>query len=211
VVESTLSLQLLTPADWSLLRAARLKALLDSPHAFTSSHINESGWREPEWRQQLDTGTWIIARKAEEVIGLARSTAEPGCPATRNVDSIWVAPLHRGRGVCRTLLQALTEMGVTELLLWVLEQNQDAQRAYDALGFEPTGESQFLPEFRQSELRLRRRSGDLTESGAIASFTGRQQRRSKPDLDRGRDVQEVQGLSSVTDGVNAAAEPMPVG
>ena len=46
-------------------------------------------------------------------------------------------------------------MGVTELMLWVLEDNHDAQRAYQALGFEPTGERQFLPAFGQFERRLR--------------------------------------------------------
>ena len=45
--------------------------------------------------------------------------------------------------------------GVTDLLLWVLEDNHDAQRAYEALGFEPTGERQFLPDLGRFERRLR--------------------------------------------------------
>jgi ribosomal protein S18 acetylase RimI-like enzyme len=70
-----------------------------------------------------------------------------------------VAPTHRRRGVLRDLLRDLAEinqrMGVTDLMLWVLEDNYNAQRAYEALGFEPTGERQFLPAFGRFERRLR--------------------------------------------------------
>jgi GNAT superfamily N-acetyltransferase len=158
-MESTLDLHLLTPFDWRVLREARLRALLDSPHAFASSYAYESTWAEPEWRRMFDGATWIVAHEAERVIGLTRSVGEPGRPVTRHVESAWVAPMHRRRGVFRALLHALAEMdrqlGVTDLLLWVLEDNYDAQRAYKALSFEPTGERQFLPAFGRFEWRLR--------------------------------------------------------
>jgi ribosomal protein S18 acetylase RimI-like enzyme len=157
-MQSTLDLQLLIPVDWRELRAARLRALLDSPSAFTSRYAYESELGEPEWRRMFHAATWVVAREAEEVIGLARSVREPGRPTGRNVESIWVAPTHRRRGVCRALLHAVADlegqMGVTDLLLWVLEDNLDAQRAYDALGFEPTGERQYLPAFRRFERRM---------------------------------------------------------
>jgi ribosomal protein S18 acetylase RimI-like enzyme len=157
VIES-LGLQLLASADWQTLRAARLKALLDSPHAFMSSYGQESEWGESEWLQLFDTATWIVAHEANTVIGLARSVGEPKRPAARHLESIWVAPTHRQRGVCRALLYALAEadrsMGVTDLLLWVLEDNHDARRAYHALGFVPTGERQPLPASERFEQRL---------------------------------------------------------
>jgi ribosomal protein S18 acetylase RimI-like enzyme len=158
-MESVLDLQLLTPVDWRVLRAARLQALLDSPHAFTSSYAHESRWGESEWWRMFDASTWVVAHEADRVIGLARSVREPGRPSARHVESAWVAPTHRRRGVFRALLQAVAEMerqmGAADLLLWVLEDNHDAQRAYEALGFEPTGERQFLPAFGRFERRLR--------------------------------------------------------
>ena len=158
-MESTLGLELLTPLDWRVLRAARLYTLLDSPDAFTSSYAYESAWGEMEWQRVLDTATWIVAREAQRVIGLAKSVSEPARSSTRYVESAWVAPTHRRRGVLRALLHGLAEidrqMGVTELMLWVLEDNQDAQRAYQVLGFESTGDRQFLPSLGQFELRLR--------------------------------------------------------
>jgi len=55
-------------------------------------------------------------------------------------------------------LQKLAEtdsvVPITELMLWVLEDNHGAQNAYSALGFEPTGERQFLPTVGRFERRL---------------------------------------------------------
>jgi ribosomal protein S18 acetylase RimI-like enzyme len=158
-MESTLELDLLTPLDWRVLRSARLYALRDSPDAFTSSYAYEAAWCGLEWQRVLHAATWIVARDAQIVIGLAKSASESARPTTRYVESAWVAPTHRRRGVLRALLHALAEInrpiGVTELMLWVLEDNHAAQHAYEALGFKPTGERQFLPVFAQFELRLR--------------------------------------------------------
>ena len=156
---STLDLQLLTPLDWRLLRETRLEALRGSPHAFASTYARESGWSEREWRRVCDAAKWIVAREAEQVIGLAKSVNEAGQTRTRHIESIWVAPTHRRHGVFRALLRALAEIeqrvGVAELLLWVLEDNDNAQRAYQAVGFERTGERQFLPAVDRFERRLR--------------------------------------------------------
>jgi GNAT superfamily N-acetyltransferase len=158
-MESTLELDLLTPVDWRVLRSVRLCALLDSPDAFTSSFANESAWSQLDWERSLNAATWIIAREAQNVIGLAKSVSEPALPASRYVESAWVAPTHRRRGVLRALLHRLAELdrqtGVTELMLWVLEDNHDAQRAYQVLGFESTGYRQYLRAFGQFERQLR--------------------------------------------------------
>jgi ribosomal protein S18 acetylase RimI-like enzyme len=158
-MKSTLELGLLSPLDWRVLRAARLRALVDSPDTLTSSYAHESAWGELEWQRVFDAATWIVARDAQNPIGLAKSASEPARPATRYVESAWVAPTHRRQGVLRDLLCALAEinrrMGVTELMLCVLEDNHGAQRAYQALGFQWTGERQFLPALGQFERRLR--------------------------------------------------------
>jgi ribosomal protein S18 acetylase RimI-like enzyme len=159
MMELTLDLDVLAPADWRVLRAARLGALLDSPRAFTSSYAREYEWGEVQWRHVLDAATCVVAREGEKVIGLAKSVAEPWHPWMRHLESIWVAPTHRRRGVFRALLRHLTEVhqrtGVTDTMLWVMEDNCDAQQAYEALGFHPTGERQFLPAFGRFERRLR--------------------------------------------------------
>jgi GNAT superfamily N-acetyltransferase len=157
-MESTVTGCLLTPDDWRVLRDVRLEALLDSPHAFTSNYAQESEWAEPEWRAAFAAATWMVAYEAGRVIALAKSIEELERPFGRHLESIWVAPTHRKRGVFRALLDEIAAKerrdGVTDLLLWVLDDNHDALAAYLALGFEPTGECQPLPAGQQ-ERRLK--------------------------------------------------------
>jgi GNAT superfamily N-acetyltransferase len=158
-MESTLEVQMLAPADWRVLRRVRLEALLESPQAFTSNHAEEERWGELEWRRALHAATWIVAREAQKVIGLAKSVGGKRRSASRHIESVWVSPTHRRRGVFRALIHALADMerrmGAADLLLWVLEDNHDARLAYLALGFEPTGDRQLLPDLERFEERLR--------------------------------------------------------
>ena len=113
-MESTLELDLMTPVDWRVLQSARLYALLDSPGAFTSSYAHELAWGELEWQRVLHAATWIVARDAQNVIGLARSASEPGRPATRYVESAWVAYSSPTRSVTRLaahLSRSIAEYG----------------------------------------------------------------------------------------------------
>lgn len=158
-MESTLDLRVLSPVDWALLKAARLEALKDSPHAFMSRYDVEWDWSETEWRRAIEAATWIVARDAGRAIGLTRSVVEPMRPGVRYLESIWVDPERRRSGVFRALLHKVADLerhvGATELRLWVLEDNHTARRAYQAAGFEPTGKRQFLPEVGRFELQLR--------------------------------------------------------
>jgi GNAT superfamily N-acetyltransferase len=212
-LESTLDLHLLTPNDWRILRTARLRALFDSPHAFTSSYACESGLGEPEWRRMFDSATWIVAREAEDVIGLARTVGEAERPAPRHIESIWVAPTHRRRGVCRALLCALVEiecsMGVTDLLLWVLEDNRDAQRVYDALGFEPTGERQPMAPAGRYERRLKLSIGRLQSDEPAARRLAVDRRSTKVDQSPRLELEEVHSLPCAADIVYTGGEPLP--
>ncbi len=137
----------LSQADWMHLKSVRLRALQDSPHAFASAYQHEARWSEDQWRSTFDASLWLVARARHGLIGLARST-----PAERiwqrNVESVWVQPDRRRRGVIRLILQRLIEhepAGVTELYAWVLDGNDAARRAYLRLGFVFTGERQPLP------------------------------------------------------------------
>jgi ribosomal protein S18 acetylase RimI-like enzyme len=166
-MHSGLNLRFLRPADWRTLRQVRLAALRDSPDAFTSHYAHERWWTEKDWRRTLKSSTWIVAQKAGEVIGVARSGRERGIPRARNLESIWVAPTYRHQGLCRDLVLALAErerrMGATHLLLWVLDGNSDALCAYEALGFQMMGEPQFLRAFGRWEQRLEVQISRLTQ------------------------------------------------
>jgi ribosomal protein S18 acetylase RimI-like enzyme len=207
-MHSGLNLRFLRPADWQALRDVRLAALQDSPHAFTSHYALEWRWTETEWRRTFKSSTWIVAHTAEEVAGLARSVQEPWLPRARNLESIWVAPTYRHRGVCGDLVRALSKRerwrGATQLLLWVLDGNQEALRAYAALGFWPMGEPQYLKAFERWEQRLGVHISCLTQPMPTARSLS---------LDNGPSfqAQEIQRLHSAPDVVYGVGELLPLG
>lgn len=158
MTKAVLEIRLLAPADWRVLRDTRLRALTDSPHAFTSDWRREHGLSENQWRRWFDSATWVVAVEREQVIGIVALV--DGTPEGQYVESIWVAPAHRQRGVFRALLDAVVEMGhlmgLDELLLWVLEDNTVARRAYARLGFVDVDERQEIKSGGQRyERRLR--------------------------------------------------------
>ena len=148
-----LDLQVLTPVDWPLLKAARLDALKDSP-AFMSRYELEWTWDESEWRRSIEATTWIVAREAERVVGLARSLSSPD-----NHGRDFSSPSGSIRQTKRrvsALLHKLAEvehLGVTELPVGAGGQPRpDTPRG---LGFTPTGKRQFLPEIARFEVQLK--------------------------------------------------------
>jgi ribosomal protein S18 acetylase RimI-like enzyme len=159
MTKALLNIRPLTPADWRTLRDIRLRALIDSPTAFTSHYHLERRWSENQWRQRFRAATWVVALERGAVIGIAGLVNDhPEEP--EHVESVWVAPTHRCRGVARSLLDAMVDLarraGLAELLLWVVEDNQLAWRVYTHLGFEETGERKPIrPGHPRCERRLR--------------------------------------------------------
>jgi GNAT superfamily N-acetyltransferase len=140
----------LTPADWPMLRAIRLRALRDSPHAFGSDHERETAWSAEEWRSTFASATWFVAFGGRDAVGLSRTVRTAGSPHQRHVESVWVAPGERRRGVCRAMFAELIlrerRTGVTLLLAWVLDGNREARQVYERLGFRASGHRQPFPD-----------------------------------------------------------------
>jgi ribosomal protein S18 acetylase RimI-like enzyme len=136
-------LDILCAADWQELRKIRLQALADSPHAFVAAYAEEAQPPEEHWRDRIESSTWMVARDDGETIGLARlSTPNDEPPETvRYIESVWVEPDHRCRGVVRSMVEELEWLastdGVSRLRLWVLDTNPAAWDAYLKLGFSP--------------------------------------------------------------------------
>jgi GNAT superfamily N-acetyltransferase len=155
-----------TEDDWQLLRTIRLLALQDSPGAFASDYGAEVRHHEQWWREWLRRDMWLLAFEngmAPEPVGVIAATREPPAPAGEHfISSLWVAPLHRRRGIAGGLVEAAAERaavgGATAVSLWVLDGNDAARQFYTAIGFVSTDECQPAPgRSGLLEWRMRRR------------------------------------------------------
>jgi ribosomal protein S18 acetylase RimI-like enzyme len=125
----------------------RLAALLEAPHAFGSTWEREKDRSEDQWRNAVVSRTRFVAESDGEAIGTA-SIGEAGPGRAGSVTSFWVHPRARGKGVGDALVLATVESaraaGYDELLLWVVENNDHAQRLYERHGFQRTGATQLV-------------------------------------------------------------------
>lgn len=143
------------PDDWELFSRLRLAALQDTPTAFASSYEREADRTEEQWREWLgrSDGARFLASTAGEPSGIAavylrREERDAPDPVPELV-SMWVRPEHRGMGVGRTLVDAVSgwvaERGHAEVRLMVAADNPAAERFYERLGFTRTGYTQPFP------------------------------------------------------------------
>ena len=123
----------------------RLAALKDAPYAFGSTWRHEKDRTEEDWRSAVVMRTRFIAEADGQVVGMA-SVGRAGSSQAGSVTSFWVHPSARGKGVGDLLLiatfESAREAGYDELMLWVVENNEHAQRLYERHGFKRTGATQ---------------------------------------------------------------------
>jgi GNAT superfamily N-acetyltransferase len=136
-------------SEWQTYRDARLRALQDSPDAFSTTVDEARRWPENEWaarfrRARVDTDLPLCAEVDGVVAGMAWARIDAAALQTAQVYQMWVEPAHRGRGIGRALLEeaiswALTR-GARRVALGVTCGNAAASRLYAAAGFVPIGE-----------------------------------------------------------------------
>ena len=137
--------RMLGPADATLYRALRLRALREHPDAFTSCYAEDRDQPVEAAAQRLAAHPFWGAYQHAELygfVGLERELrAKNRHKAT--VMGMYVAPEVGGHGVGRALLEALVRHaranGLESLVLTVTEGNQRARRLYEAAGFRSFG------------------------------------------------------------------------
>lgn len=112
-----------------------------------------------------DTTAHLVAERGGGVVGWAcyGPCRDDGASATQGeVYALYVAPDEMATGVGRALMAELTSRaearGLSELLLWVVEENHRARRFYEKAGFAPDGleESYEVAGVRVPEVRYAR-------------------------------------------------------
>ena len=160
----------LTAGDWAQLRAARLSALAEAPHAFASTLAREQEFTDEVWRNRAGRGLTFGAWRGATIVGLAtglppEDAAVAEAAAPWHLVGMWVAPACRGQGVADQLVVAVCDLarqsGAESVTLWVTEVNDRARAFYWRLGLTPTGGRQLVrpeePEHFEEELSRRLR------------------------------------------------------
>ena len=129
------------PDEVDRYRELRLRALRDSPAAFTATWDDESRMPLEAWAARVDASVAgasviVVADTGEELIGLAGGIPWEG---RARVVSVWVAPAWRGRGLARRLIESVCEWaggaGYTEAQIETALTNPGPQALYLQLGF----------------------------------------------------------------------------
>jgi len=137
--------RMLGPADATLYRALRLRALREHPDAFTSSYEQDRDQPVEAAAQRLSAHAFWGAYQHAELYGFVGLERElrPKNRHKATVMGMYVAPEVNGQGIGRALLDALVRHaranGIASLVLTVTEGNERAQHLYASAGFRSFG------------------------------------------------------------------------
>jgi len=147
-----LKIKQLTPDQWPLLKAVRLRALADAPEAFCTQLAEAAARTDAEWQENARRFTLLPPAVSYHALsggipcGMANCFVSKDDPQTAELTGFWVAPEQRGTGIGAALVAAVTDwaksQNVATLQAWVVEDNHRAIRFYEKLGFLDTGQRQ---------------------------------------------------------------------
>ena len=96
--------------EWARLRDIRLKALIDSPHAFGGTYEKESSLDEQQWRLDFAKQTHIVASvDGVDAAMMYVENLQGDFGATCWIGGCWSDPDFRGMGLMRAMFEFLDE------------------------------------------------------------------------------------------------------
>ena len=144
----------ITAQNASIFRAARLRALQDTPLAFGSTYAKESLLTDADWVQRAaqwngEKKILYLAMDGDSACGIGGSSLHEGDAARAHVISMWTAPSHRQQGIGRMLVNEILGWarlrGARTLQLMVTSSNEPAIAFYQRLEFMLTGRTEPYP------------------------------------------------------------------
>ena len=137
-----------------IFKEIRLRALHDSPSAFSSTYANESRLTDTDWFQRAaqrngEKSIVYLAMDAGIPCGIARGFLDQDDGTRTYLVSMWISPQHRRLGVGSLLVNAILDWARTKhsrtLHLMVTRNNDAAIKFYQHLGFALTGRTEPYP------------------------------------------------------------------
>ena len=143
-----ISLELITPRNAMDFKDIRLRALQDSPTAFSSTYAEESKLTDADWVKRA--AQWsgaksvgYLAINGSTAVGIAAGILDQNEPLRAELVSMWVAPTQRRLGIGRMLVDAVLTWArgrnVLNLCLMVTSNNDHARQFYQSVGFTRIG------------------------------------------------------------------------
>jgi ribosomal protein S18 acetylase RimI-like enzyme len=151
-VRADVELRRVVAEDWPALKALRLEALQETPIAYCEAYGDavretDDGWqartaRGAEGGDSFQVLAWLRDLPVATSVGYL-----DGADAV--LAGVYVTPACRGRGLLDAMVEQVAawarERSCPRLRLLVHETNAGAQRAYERLGFAPTGHREPYP------------------------------------------------------------------
>ena len=111
-----LTIRSFRPSEWPLYRALRLRALRESPDAFSTLHAEAAARSDGHWRDRMAAMSSrhdlpLVAEIGGNPAGIVWARIDPSTPGAAHLYQMWVAPECRGRGIGRALLEAAIDRG----------------------------------------------------------------------------------------------------
>jgi GNAT superfamily N-acetyltransferase len=120
----------------------RLEALREAPYAFGSTLAREQDRLEADWRRAVASRVRFVAESGGAVVGTA-SGGDGESTGVAALTAMWVDPGFRRQGIGALLVERVIawarETGYGEVVLWVVDGNDSAERLYARHGFRRTG------------------------------------------------------------------------
>jgi len=144
-------LEPITARNALLFKDIRLRALQDSPAAFSSTYAEESKLTDAEWLNRATQWSGAksggyLAMDGDTAVGIAAGILDQNEPLRAELVSMWDAPTHRRLGTGRMLVDAVVAWArarnAQTLLLLVTSNNDGAIRFYQSVGFALTGRTE---------------------------------------------------------------------
>jgi len=148
-VHSRPSIRRLTSDEWREYRALRLRALADSPSAFSTTLAEAQARDDSAWSRQVARGAEssaeiaLVAESEARWVGLAWCGIDAEDRHRAWLAQMWVDPSFRSVGTGRQLLDAAirwaAQLDARVMVLSVTCDNTAATRLYASAGFRPVG------------------------------------------------------------------------
>jgi ribosomal protein S18 acetylase RimI-like enzyme len=145
-----ITLEIVTAQNAMVFKDVRLRALQDTPSAFSSTYAEESRFSDEDWVRRAAQwsgkgSTTYLAMDAGTPCGIASGFLDKDDSTEAHLASMWVAPTHRRLGIGRLLVNAVVDWARAQdtviLQLIVTSNNDGAIKFYERLGFTLTGKT----------------------------------------------------------------------